>query len=257
MITEGFELKAAGNSSTGYYAVVLHNGQEVARHNDGGEFSAVFENGDRSITCAIKNWRAQSWTGDSRQLDLMGQVWIDELETDLSVKVSYTVVNESVISKKISLSQSNASFLYYSINNRLESLETPKSYWSFGQKNCPVGMVYEFFPAVGFQLQDDRTIGLLTDSGYRNHWTKNYRRRSLSGGLIGLEMIPDVNLMRVEENSVELNFGELNNYLYGKTQPVALPSYNQYQSWRGGQLVQEESNACSFFRIKGVLGRVI
>lgn len=246
----GFELQVAGDPMAGYHVVILHNGRKVARHNHGGEFSVVFENGDRSIRCAIDNWRAQAWTGFSKQIDLMGKVRIEELETDVSVTVRYSVVNESVISKRISISQSNASFLYYSINNRLETIEEPKSYWSFGQQNCSRGAVYDVFPAAALQLEDGQTIGLLTDSGYRNQWTKNYRRRSLSGGLIGLEMIPDVDLLRIEDGAVELNFGQLNNYLYGDTQPVKVADCKSFAPWRGGQLVQDEHHSAGF-AIKG------
>src|SRR5512132_4414579 len=57
-----FEVK--GDEERGYGAEILFAGQRVARHKNGGEFSAIFQNDDRSLEDRIENWRASSWSGE-------------------------------------------------------------------------------------------------------------------------------------------------------------------------------------------------
>ncbi|HMC74279.1 MAG TPA: hypothetical protein VKG87_08250, partial [Terriglobales bacterium] len=58
----------------------------------------------------------------------------------------------------------------------LEPFEPPASFWSFDQVNCHGGALHEYFPAAGFRLRDGVTVGLLTDAGYRNGWSRVIRR---------------------------------------------------------------------------------
>src|SRR5215472_15354355 len=62
------ELKVLGNKKEGYGVAVFYRGQPVARHNSGGEFSAAFQNGERSLEDRVENWKADSWKGDARRV---------------------------------------------------------------------------------------------------------------------------------------------------------------------------------------------
>src|ERR1700746_1435876 len=68
---ETFEV--IGNREPGYGVNILFQGQSVARHNGGGEFSAVFQNSDRSLEDRVGNWRASSWTGNHAHVFLDGE----------------------------------------------------------------------------------------------------------------------------------------------------------------------------------------
>src|ERR1700746_1991664 len=59
------ELKIVGEEREGYGVTLTYDGKTVARHNAGGEFSAIFQNGDRSLEDRIENWKATSWKGDA------------------------------------------------------------------------------------------------------------------------------------------------------------------------------------------------
>src|ERR1035438_9072421 len=56
--TGGLTLKVPGDAKQGYGVVILNNGKPIAMHNGGGEFSAIFANGDRSLTLRQDDWRA-------------------------------------------------------------------------------------------------------------------------------------------------------------------------------------------------------
>src|SRR5450432_3119319 len=46
---EGLTLKVSGDVVSGYGAVLLHDGRPILRHSQGGEFSALFQNEERSV----------------------------------------------------------------------------------------------------------------------------------------------------------------------------------------------------------------
>src|SRR5258708_18758562 len=71
-----------GDRERGYGINILFQGQRVARHNEGGEFSAVFQNGDRSLEDRVENWRAPSWTGGSPHPFLARQARPPKLQTN-------------------------------------------------------------------------------------------------------------------------------------------------------------------------------
>lgn len=54
----GLTLRVGGDQEHGYYVTILFNRMPIAYYNGRGEFSAVFENGDRSLEDHILNWRA-------------------------------------------------------------------------------------------------------------------------------------------------------------------------------------------------------
>ncbi len=90
------------------------------------------------------------------------------------------------------------------------------------------GSIREIFPAAGFLLGDSLAVGLLTDAGYRNQWTRNIRRRptdqrSGNTGFKAVRTIADVNLYRIanhedhlrNDHFVSLTFGECSDYNAG------------------------------------------
>ena len=168
-------LRGSGNARQGYQAVVLFNGQPVAQ-GGGGEFSAVFQNDDRSVEQRVENWRATSCTGTENHLLLEGECKLTNLNATVFVQVEYRVVTPKVLRKQIRFRQIDMYDLFYQVSNRLEPLEPTADFWSFNQVNCRGGPLREYFPAAGFRTSADLTVGLLTDSGYRNGWSRIIRR---------------------------------------------------------------------------------
>jgi len=162
--TGGLRLEVQGDSQQGYGMLILNNGKPIATHNGGGEFSAIFANGDRSLTLRQDDWRAESWTGDARQLKLHGQIHFGSSETVIDVQVSYDVLSRGMVRKKIRFHQPDAYLLYYQVSNSLLPAEPPQTLWSFDQADCQGGLLREYFPAAGFRTKDGRTVGLLTDA---------------------------------------------------------------------------------------------
>jgi len=169
-------LKAVGEPDAGYQAHILFDGRHVARHSGEGEFSAVFHNGDRSLEDRVQHWRPSSCTGSEGQLRLAGNCRLPNLKATVLVQVEYQVVATSVVRKQIRLHQADIYDLFYEVTNSLEPFEPPASFWSFDRVNCKGGPLHEYFPAAGFRLHDNVTVGLLTDSGYRNGWSRIIRR---------------------------------------------------------------------------------
>src|SRR5258708_4449966 len=66
--------------------------------------------------------------------------------------------------------------VFYQLSNRLEPLENPTKLWSFDQLDWQGEAAHEYFPAAGFRMNNGLCVGLLTDSGYRNQWTRIVRR---------------------------------------------------------------------------------
>ena len=65
-------LRASGDARQGYQTIILFDGQPAARSGEG-EFSAIFQNSDRSLERRVENWRAASYTGTDDHLLLEGE----------------------------------------------------------------------------------------------------------------------------------------------------------------------------------------
>jgi len=169
-------VKAAGDPHSGYHAVILFAGREIARHSGTGEFSAVFHNSDRSLEDRVQDWRASSCSEINDGLRLTGNCQLANLKTTLFVEVEYRRVAPCVVRKQIRFRQADIYELFYQVTNSLEPIEVPASFWSFDQLECKGGPLHEYFPAAGFRSPGGVTVGLLTDSGYRNGWSRVIRR---------------------------------------------------------------------------------
>jgi hypothetical protein len=169
-------LKAVGDTHAGFHVFILFDGRTVARHSGEGEFSAIFQNADRSLEDRVRDWRASSYTESDDRLRLTGNCRLPNLKATIFVQVEYQLVARQVVRKQIQLHQPDIYDLFYQITNSLEPFEPPASFWSFDQVNCHGGALHEYFPAAGFRLRDGVTVGLLTDAGYRNGWSRVIRR---------------------------------------------------------------------------------
>jgi hypothetical protein len=169
-------VKVAGDARSGYQAILVFRGRPIARHSGGGDFSAIFHNSDHSIEDRVDYWRAASYTENEDGLLLEGSCKLLRLNTKVSVRVEYKVVAPRIVRKRILFHQVDMYDLLYQLTNSVESVDPPASFWSFNELNCKGGPLREPFPAVGFRTNDNITVGLLTDSGYRNGWNRIVRR---------------------------------------------------------------------------------
>ena len=186
-------LQVSGDVQSGYSVTILYRGQLIARHHQGGEFSAVFQNSERSLEDRFDHWKATSWKGGRTHITLTGEMELSNLRTTVSADVSYEVINQHVIKKTIQLRQADMFTLLYQLANRLEPEAAPANLWSFDHPDCKGGPLHEYFPAAGFRTASGVTVGLLTDSGYRNQWSRIIRR---DGTPVkpAPAVIPDLNL---------------------------------------------------------------
>jgi len=174
--TDRVSFEVTGDAQHGYGVAILYRGRAIARHHQGGEFSAVFQNEERSLEDRVDDWKATSWKGDERQVLLSGEMQLPNLRTTVFVEVRYGIVSIEVIKRTIQLCQADMFVLLYQMKNRLEPETTPAKLWSFDHADCKGGALHEYFPAAGFRTQGGVTVGLLTDSGYRNQWSRIIRR---------------------------------------------------------------------------------
>src|SRR5438874_296752 len=193
-------LAITGSQQQGYGTALQFRGEPIAHHNAAGEFSAFFQNSDRSLEDRIENWRAASYTGTADHLVLQGKVKLPNLNVAIFAEVEYRVAAPRVVRKQIRLHQVDLDQLFFQVSNCLEPLEAPASFWSFDQANCKGGALREYFPAAGFRTAKGVTLGLLTDSGYRNQWSRIIRRDA-KPVKPAPHHIPDVHLYYVCRNA--------------------------------------------------------
>ena len=186
-------LRVTGDDHAGYGVTILYGGEPIARHHRGGEFSAVFQNSERSLEDRVNDWKAHSWSGDRTKVTLSGEMQLDRLRTTVFAEVTYEVLPSQVVKKTFRLRQADMFTLHYQLVNRLEPEADPAKLWSFDQADCKGGPLREYFPAAGFRTRAGVTVGLLTDSGYRNGWSRIIRRDGVPVKPAPAS-IPDLNL---------------------------------------------------------------
>jgi hypothetical protein len=250
-------LAITGNPQQGYGTSIQFRGESIARHAAGGEFSAIFQNSDRSVEDRIDNWRALSYTGGADHLLLEGKCKLSNLNATIFTEVEYRVVAPHVVSKRIRLHQVDVDQLFFQVSNCLEPVEAPASFWSFDQADCKGGALREYFPAAGFRTMKGVTVGLLTDSGYRNQWSRIIRRDA-KPVKPAPHQIPDANLYYVSRGAdrgqhhflVKQTFGEA--LIFEEQNPstrIALPGV---AGWRKtGDLRAQEQDATITLSIRG------
>ncbi len=212
-------LKTMGDDTRGYY-VNIYKGEKLLVTREG-EFSLQLNNLDLSAETRLLNWKGEQWTGNKDSVTLTGKTYIPELDANLSVEVRYRIINENVIKKTVRMFQPSMPGMYFIMNQTSVPAESPERFVTFEHEDFPGGFVHEMFPAVGFVTPDNDVVGFLTDAGFKNHYTRNTRRRftGRGGGFVGMRLLPDPNLFSVskpdEADSIPVSisqvFGELYN----------------------------------------------
>ncbi len=220
---QDLKLKVEGNNEVGY-RVNIYDGNKLLLQNSE-ELSLQMYNLDMSIVANIPRWLGQEWEGNEKRITLKKESYIKEFEVNLSVSITYQIINANLIKKRIELFQPNMPGLYYIISETAKPAEKPNRYVTFEYNNFPGGFVHEIFPAAGFVTPSNDVVGFLTDAGYKNQFTRNTRRRVLrGGGFVGIRKLADVNLFSVacsserkeNNNYIKQTFGEFYHLDAGK-----------------------------------------
>ena len=217
--------KVSGDSQKGYQ-VDIYNGKKLIVTKTE-EFSLQLFNLDLSTVANLEHLTGAHWTGDEKSIILTRDLYVEQFDANLSLKVTYTIINDHVVKKIIQLFQPSMPGMYYILKETVRPAEKPQKYVTFEYDNFPGGFVHEMFPAVGFITPGNDVLGVLTDAGYKNQYTRNTRRRfsGRDGGFTGLRRLPDVNLFTAAnlsdraQNSqfISQTFGEMFNLDTGDT----------------------------------------
>jgi hypothetical protein len=229
LFSQHVSLQLSGNQENGFNIQVLYGNKKIIDNESFGEFNLIIENDDRSISDTLYNWKPDLAENIDSAIKLTGQYYSKDLMTHITIEIDYSVVNEHVIKKEIRLEQNNIPLLFYQLGTEIKPYTKPVSYWSFDHLDHRGGSIREIYPAAGFFLEDSVAVGLLTDAGYKNQWTRNIRKRPVDQGTASIgfkavQTIADVNLYRISnqeerdrnDNYISLTFGELSDYNAGK-----------------------------------------
>lgn len=217
--SQNMNLKVVGDEVQGY-TVDIYNGNQLLVKNTE-EFSLRMANLDLSETASIAEWKGSKWTGDGNTIRLTRDSYVSEFDLNVSIAVTYQVINKNVVKKSIDLTQSGMPSLYYTIEEKAKPAQTPSKYVTFEHDNFPGGFAHEMFPSAGFVTPDNQVVGFLMDAGYKNHYTRTTRRRfnGHGGGFVGMRKLPDPALVSVatleerknNQNYIKQTFGEMYN----------------------------------------------
>jgi hypothetical protein len=229
-------LKVVGDDKNGFLVNIYNGNKLVVTGTE--EFSLQLFNHDLSTFANLAHWTGQKWTGNEKSITLKRDQYVEAFDANLSVTVTYQVVNANVIKKTIELFQPSMPDMYYILQQTARPAEKPQRYVTFEHDNFPGGFVHEMFPAVGFITPDNNVVGFLTDAGYKNQYTRNTRRRfsGRGGGFVGMRLLPDINLFSVaglsereqNNNYIKQTYGEMYNLDEGDT--TALKVAGAYQN---------------------------
>ncbi|WP_051189493.1 hypothetical protein [Daejeonella oryzae] len=216
--SQQLSLKVAGDDKSGFHVDIYNGNQRLVVNTE--EFYLQLFNLDLSTVSNLL-WTGQKWTADKNSITLKRDSYLKEFDANLSVSVTYQVLNTNLIKKTVELKQPSMPGMYYILTQTSRPAENPKKYVSFEYDDFPGGFVHEIFPAAGFITPDNNIVGFLTDAGYKNQFTRNTRRRfsSRGGGFVGMRRLPDPNLVsvanpteRAQNNQyIKQTFGEMYN----------------------------------------------
>lgn len=217
--SQKLSLKIAGDSTSGFHVDIYNYDSRIVT--DSEEFSLQLFNLDLSTEAIIPHWMGNEWTGNENGIRLKRDSYIQEFDANLSVTVTYQVINANIIKKTVELLQPSMPGMYYIIQETARPAEKPQRYVTFEYDSFPGGFVHEMFPAAGFVTPSNEAVGFLTDAGYKNQFTRNTRHRfsGRGGGFVGMRRLPDPNLFCVASSSeqkadnhyIRQTFGEMYN----------------------------------------------
>jgi hypothetical protein len=217
--SQQLSLKIAGDDKEGFRVDIYNGSQLVVTNTE--EFSLQMFNLDLSTVATMQHWKGQEWTGNEKSITLKRDSYVNEFDVNLSVTLTYQVINSNIIKKTVELFQPSMPGMVYILQQTNRPAEKPQRYVTFEYDSFPGGFVHEMFPSAGFITPDNNVVGFLTDAGYRNQYTRNTRRRfsGRGGGFVGMRKLPDPNLFSVASVSeraqnnhyIKQTFGEMVN----------------------------------------------
>ncbi|HUH26656.1 hypothetical protein [Gelidibacter sp.] len=245
---QDIKLKVVGNAEDGFN-VDIYNGNQLVLHNSE-EFKLKVTNLDFSETTEISNWKGSQWTGTDNFIILSNEIYLSDFDLNLSMSVTYEVINSNVVKKSIDLLQSGMPSLYYTLEENFIPANPPSKYVTFEYDDFPGGFAHEIFPSAGFVTSDNQLVGVLMDAGYKNHYTRSTRRRfnGHGGGFVGMRILPDPELLSVAtlderakgKHYIQQKFGELYDLDQGKEINLKISSDFQHI---GGAGIKHQSES--------------
>lgn len=245
-ICQQLSLKVAGNDKAGFHVDIYNNSQLLVTNTE--ELSLELFNHDLSTQADFKHWNGEKWSGNEKRITLARDSYIKEFDANLSVSVTYEVVNTSIVKKVIQLFQPSMPDMLYILQETGRPAQEPLRYVTFEYDSFPGGLVHEMFPSAGFITRNNNVVGFLTDAGYKNQYTRNTRRRfsGRGGGFVGMRRLPDPNLFsianeseRAEHNNyIKQTFGEMYNIDAGEDTILKIPGSYQKE---GNAEVEKEN----------------
>lgn len=239
-------LKIAGDEQSGYHVEIYNNHHLVVTNTE--EFSLQLSNLDLTTVVKFDQWKGSQWTGNDQRITLKRNAYVKAFDANLSVTVTYEVVNANIIKKTIELFQPSMPGMYYILQQTARPAEKPQRYLTFEYDNFPGGLVHEMFPAAGFVTPGNDVVGFLTDAGYKNQYTRNTRRRfsGQGGGFVGMRRLADPNLFfvagvseRAQNNHyIKQTFGEMYNLDAGSQSILKMP--DAYQTEGNAEVVKAD-----------------
>jgi len=221
---QNINLKVAGDSENGF-SIDIYNGSQLLVHNTE-EFSLKMSNFDLSENATIDSWKGDKWKGDKNRIALTRNTYVTGFDLNVSITVTYEVINGNVVKKSIDLLQTGMPTMYFTIEEKAKPAQKPSRYVTFEHDNFPGGFAHEMFPSAGFVTPNNQLVGYLMDAGYKNHYTRTTRRRfnGHGGGFVGMRKLPDPSLVSVatqeerakNQDYIKQTFGEMYNLDAGK-----------------------------------------
>lgn len=213
--SQPLSLKIAGDSISGFRVDVYSNHQLLVSNTE--EFTIDLFNIDYTTTAHLE-WKAETWSGNEHQISLKGNSYIKAFDANLTVHVTYEIINESLVRKTVDLFQPSMPGLLYILKETTRPAKKPGRYVTFEYDSFPGGLVHEMYPAAGFITSDQKVIGFLTDAGYKNQYTRNTRRRfsEAGGGFTGMRKLPDPELLSVANADDQANNNHYVRYTFGE-----------------------------------------
>ena len=219
IFSQQLSLKVVGDEKAGFHVDIYKGNQLMVTNTE--ELSLQLSNLDMSAVVNIQQWTGQQWTGNEKGVILKRNSYIEELDANLVIDVTYEVIDSNIIKKTVDLFQPSMPSMYYILQQKAIPAKKPQRYVTFEYDDFPGGFVHEIFPSAGFVTSDNYVVGFLTDAGYKNQYTRNTRRRftGRGGGMVGMRRLPDPNLLsvaslseRAENNHyIKQTFGEMYN----------------------------------------------
>lgn len=245
--SQNINLKVVGDDIQGYN-VAIYNGNQLLVNNTE-EFSLDMANTDFSEKTSIKNWTGTEWKGGLNNIQLNRKTYLSDFDLNISVTVSYEVINKNIVKKSINITQTGMPIIYYTLTLTSKPAQIPSKYLTFEYDNFPGGFAHEMFPSAGFVTPDNQVVGFLMDAGYKNHYTRTTRRRfnGHGGGFVGMRKLPDPNLVSMatlyerakNNNYIKQTFGELYNLDSGKE--IKLQLNSQYKKVGAVEISKNDS----------------